>query len=59
MNLLKYIGGQSLMKLYFKAKDHLNKHGWHGLGDIIFLGAKMDEKVIVASMVPAVLVLFT
>ena len=33
------------MKLYIKVKDHINNHGWHGLGDIVFVGAKVDEKV--------------
>ena len=43
--LFKYTSKKNLMKLYNKAEDHINNHGWHGLGDIVFIGAMMDEKV--------------
>ena len=48
--LFKYTSYKSLVKLYIKAKDHINNHGWHGLGDIVFVGAMVDEKVCIVSV---------
>ena len=54
--LFKYTNYKSLMKLYLKVKDHINITGWHGLGDIVFVGAKVDEKVCMVSMNPLLII---
>ena len=44
------------MKLYLKVKDHITNTGWHGLGDIVFVGAKVDEKVSIVLMNPLLII---
>ena len=54
--LFKYTTYKSLIKLYFKVKDQIKNTGWHGLGDIVFVGAKVDEKVRMVSMNPLLII---
>ena len=56
MRLFKYTSYKSLVKLYIKANDHISNHGWHGLGDIVFVGAKVDEKVGIVSVNPLLVI---
>ena len=56
MKLFRYTSYQSLLKLYIKVKDHINNHGWHGLGDIVFVGAKVDEKVCLVLLDPLLII---
>ena len=40
--LFKYHNEDSLQALYIDARRNLAQHGWHGLGDIVFVGAKIN-----------------
>ena len=40
MSLFKYIDEGSLLQLYNSAKQNAKQFGWHGLGDVVYVGAR-------------------
>ena len=40
MTLLNYKHQDSLLKIYKSAKRNAELSGWHGLGDVIYVGAR-------------------
>ena len=45
MTLLKYINEESLLQLYRSAKKNAEMSGWHGLGDVVYLGGRLKVSI--------------
>ena len=43
-SLFKYIDEDSLSGLYRSAKKNAEQFGWHGLGDIVYTGARLQVR---------------
>ena len=45
MTLFKYRREGSLVPLYRSAKKNAEQFGWHGLGDVVYVGARMRVSI--------------
>ena len=44
-SLFKYVDADSLSELYTSAKKNAEQFGWHGLGDVVYTGARLQVRV--------------
>ena len=48
MTLFKYIGEESLLALYKSTKMNAEHSGWHGMGDVVYVGARLTVSTVLS-----------